>query len=102
MIVRKGIIKLFFHPERGHGGVGHRRLRFQELGIMDEAEDAIVVLELIAVQVLVIATGFTGSNGAVRLQKEMHFLHAGWQEKEQEQDYTPEQAICWMSQHFGE
>lgn len=101
MIVGKGIAELIFHPERGPGSIGRWRRRFQELGIVDQAEGAIVVLELIAVEVLVIAAGLAGGYGAVGLQKEVHFLHAGGQEEEQEQDYTPEQAICWMAQHFS-
>ncbi len=77
------------------------RFRFQELGIMDKAEGAVVVLQLIAVDVVFIAAGLAGGDRAVGLQKKVHFLHAGGQEEEQEQGCAPEQAICWMAQHFS-
>ena len=102
MIVRKGIIKLFFHPERGPGGVGHRGLRFQELGVMDEAEGAIVVLEFFPVQVLVITTSFAGQYSFMVLQQVVGIPHSDGKEEKQEQTKTPYQAICRMSQHFGE
>lgn len=58
MIVGKGIIELFINPEGGPGGTGYRRLRFQELGVMDEAKETIVMFQLFAVEVAVITVGF--------------------------------------------
>lgn len=43
-------------------------LRFQELGVMDDAEDTVVVYQLIAVEVLVVVAGVTGSYGLMMLQ----------------------------------
>ncbi len=67
---------------------------------MDEAKGAIVVYQLIAVQVLVIAIGFAGQYGLVVLQQVVGLPHTQGQEKEQEQSETSNQAICLMLQHF--
>ena len=68
MAVGKGILELFFHPERRPGSTGYRRIRFQKLGVMDKTKRTIVVFQLIAVEVLVITAGFTGGYRAVGLQ----------------------------------
>ena len=100
MSVRKGIFKLFFHPQRRPGSVGHRGLRFQKLGVMDEAEGAVVVFQFFAVQVVVIAAGFAGYDGLVVFQKVVSIPHADGQEEDQEQAKTPYKTICRLPQHF--
>ena len=100
MAVGKGILELFFHPERRPGSTGYRRIRFQKLGVMDEAEGAVVVFQFFAVQVVVIAAGFAGYDGLVVFQKVVSIPHADGQEEDQEQAKTPYKTICRLPQHF--
>ncbi len=61
---------------------------------MDKAEGAVVVLQLFAVEVLVIATGVTGYDRLMMLQQMMGIPQANRQEEDQEQTQAPQQAIC--------
>ena len=96
MIMKKGILELFFYQQGRHGGVGRRRLCFQKLGIMDQAKGAVVVLQLFAVEVLVVAAGVAGKDSFVGFQQVMGIPHAHGQDEEQEQTQAPYQAVCSM------
>ncbi|MCO6476883.1 MAG: hypothetical protein J5I94_09705 [Phaeodactylibacter sp.] len=56
---------------------------------MDKAEGAVVVLQLFAVEVLVIATGIAGNYCLVMIQQMMGIPHADGQEEEEEQTQAP-------------
>lgn len=94
--MKKGIPEMFFYLNGGPGGVSRRRRCFQELGIMDKAKGAIVVLQLFPVEMLVVAAGVAGQNGFVVFQQVMGIPHAHGQDEEQEQTQAPYQAVCSM------
>ena len=97
----KGIGKWLFKPERGQGSERCCERCLKKMGVMNETKRAIMVFELCAVQVLVIAAGVAGRDGLVVFQKKVGVPHADRQEEKQEQAQAPEQAVCLAACHVG-